>query len=40
MDGEPFELNEPEVSLGDLVSRLSNEAGISSELTSSWPRLR
>ena len=27
MDGEPFELNEPEVSLGDLVSRLSDEAG-------------
>ncbi len=27
MDGEPFELNEPEASLGDLVGRLSNEAG-------------
>ncbi len=27
MDGEPFELNEPEASLGDLVSRLSDEAG-------------
>ena len=27
MDGEPFGLNEPEISLGDLVSRLSNEAG-------------